>query len=149
MAQTSHHMTSQDLEIHVSTDAGEWTDISGSSAAWSTDGGERETGTEYTAGSVDPLIGVGPMSPGTGTLRFIYTEAANEATDIINGYAENGTRVYLRARPRGSTVGYWQWTSRGHFLKRVTPAVDASSGDILTCEVPWFGTPWADTVQVS
>jgi len=149
MAQTVQHMTSKDLEMHVSTDGGEWTDISGSASSFSPSGGERETGQAYTAGDADPVVGIGPKAPGSGTITIIYTEESNEATDLIDGYYENGTYLYLRARPRGSTVAYWQWRSKGYFVGPTVPVVDSSSGDVLVVEVPWHGTPWTQSAQVS
>jgi len=149
MAQTIRQMTSKDLEVHVSADGGEWTDISGSSAAWSPSGGERETGSAHTAGDADPVVGIGPKGPASGSLRIIYTEETSEAADLIDGYYENGTYMYLRARVKGSTVGDWQWTSKGYFAGPTFPEADASSGDILVVEVPWHGTPWTQSAQVS
>ena len=150
MVQTLHAMTAKDFEIDVSTDASTWVDISGSAASISMEGGERETGSAHTAGDADPLTGIGPKAPGEGTLTVIYTEVATtEAADLVDGYYEAGTRVYLRARPRGTTVGHWQWISRGWFTTPVAPVLDAASGDILVREIGWFGSPWTQSAQVS
>jgi len=149
MTQTVQHMTSKDLEVHVSADGGEWTDVSGTAASWSPAGGERETGFAHTAGDADPVVGIGPKAPASGTLTVVYTEQTNEDADLLDGYYEAGTYMYLRARPRGSTVAYWQWTSKGYFTGPTVPVADASSGDVLTVDVPWHGTPWTQSAQVS
>jgi len=142
-------MTGKDLELHVSTDGGEWTDISGSSCSWEPTGGELETGAEWTAGSRKPVIGVGPAAPGGGTFRIVYTEETGEAADLLNGYYEARTLLYARARPRGSAVNYWQWTDKGYFTSNTFPSIQASSGDILVAEVGWHGAGWDQSAQVS
>jgi len=149
MAQTVHPLTSKDLVVEVSTDGGAWTDISGTAASWSPSGGERETGFAHTAGNADPVVGIGPKAPASGTLTIVYTEVTNEGADLIDGYYEAGTYLYLHARVRGSTVGYWEWTSKGYFTGPTVPVADASSGDVLTVEVPWHGRPWTQSAQVS
>lgn len=149
MAQTTHPLTGIACQAAISTDGSEWTDLSGTTISFEPSGGERETGSQHTMGDADPVVGIGPKASGGGTLTIVYTEESNEATDIIDGYYESGTRVYLRLRPQGDSVGKWQWKSRGYFTIPVIPSLDANSGDILSAGVGWHGTPWTQSAQVS
>ena len=97
------------------------------------------TGSSHVFCEHIPLVGLGKREPLEATVRIIYTEEESEAADLIDGFFTNQTRVYLRWRPAGSAAGNWEWTTRGYFTGPVVPAGDATSADILTVEVPWFG----------
>jgi len=150
MAQTTGHMTGKDLTIQVSTDDSTWTDIGGSSSSVSPDGGARGTGSAHTFATALPLIGIGPKEPVTLTLRMVYTETDSEAVDLVDGYFDNGTLIYLRYRPTGDVgSGGWQFHGHGYFTKPIAPAVDADSSDILSVETEWFGVELEKEAQTS
>ena len=150
MAQTTGHLSAVNATIEVSTDNATWTDISGSANSVSPDGGERMTGEGYTLGSTDTaLIAIGKKQPIALKLRIIYTEETDEAAYLIDGYYDNKTYVYLRYRPKGASVGAWQFVGRGYFTKPVVPPSDSGSADILMVEENWWGVELPITVQSS
>lgn len=145
--QTTGQITSKHSTLEVSSDqvaaysdVGNWIDLSGSVSAFEPTGGASMTGSTHTYGPHHlPLIGIGKREPVEATVRIIYTEEDAEATDLIDGFAENQTLVWLRHRPKGAVAGAWEFVGRGYFTERPKVAPDATSADILLCEVPWFG----------
>lgn len=133
-------MTAQDSTLEVAADCVNYLNISGSSNSFDPGGsGAITTGFVNTFGSLYPAIGLGKFEPVTATVRIIYSEVPNEAADIVDGFLRNKTLHCLRWRPAGSGAGNWQFVGRGYFINPITPAGDATSSDILTVEVTWFG----------
>ena len=55
MAQTTGSVAQSNFKIEVSTNGSAWTDISGQSNTVETDGGEHQTGEQYTADGDVPV----------------------------------------------------------------------------------------------
>lgn len=144
--QTEGHITSKHVTLEVSpdqvsnmADVANWYDISGSSNAVSVGGGEHMTGSTHTFEGHAPLTGIGGKNPITLGLRLIYTEEAEESVDLLKGYCDNQTKIWLRYRPKGAEAGAWQFVGRGHIVGPVIPSTDKTSADIVTVETDWFG----------
>jgi len=143
-------MTSKHATLELSSDdtgnyndVAVWIDISGSANSVEPSGGASMTGAAHTMGEFHlPLIGIGKREPVEATIKSIYTEETGEAVDLIDGFAENQTLVWLRHRPKGPVAGAWEWVGRGYFTERPKVATDAESGDILIVETPWWGREW-------
>ena len=140
MPQTDGQITAKHSTLEVAADCLNYLDISGSSNSFDPGGsGAHMTGSTHTFAEHLPLIGLGKKEPVTATIRIVYTEEDNEAADIIDGFFTNQTLHCLRWRPAGAGAGNWQFIGRGYFITPITPAGDATSGDIITVEVTWFG----------
>lgn len=130
MAQTTGAVSFKDVYIGMSTDGSSWTDISGYSNAVSHSGGERQTGSAYTADGDTAIITRGKRQPITVTVRAVYTEAANQAYDEANDAYEGGTDFYLRWSPKGDDSTELRYTTSAGTVKNpVYPQGDASNGD--------------------
>ena len=143
--QTVGEMTSKHSTLEVSADQVDayadvvnWTHLGGSANSVTPGGGEHMTGSSHTFTGHDPVIGIGKRNPITHTVRIVYTEEESEAADLIDGFYENQTKVWLRHKPGGDD-GHGVFVVRGWFTGRVEPPTDATSGDILLVEVPFFG----------
>lgn len=153
--QTNGQITSKHATLEISGDqvaaygdVTNWVDISGSVNSVEPSGGAHMTGSTNTLGPFhDPLIGIGKKEAVEATIKAVYTEEAGEAVDLITGYALNQQQVWLRHRPKGSASGAWEFVGRGYFTEEPKVATDASSGDIILVEVPWFGKNWTQRVQ--
>lgn len=149
MAQTTGQTNSTDAIVEVSTDGSSWTDISGSAAVVTPDGGDRVTGSANTFTGEYPLVAAGKRQAVRVRIRAIYTEVDNESADLINGYVENKTFTYLRYAPRGRTAGNWQFSGQGYFTRPILPPVDAGSGAVVMIETEWYGAAMAQSVIAS
>jgi len=147
MPQTTGHITSKNVELELSTDGENWTHIDCSSGAVTPSGGVTMTGSTHVFCEHLPLIGAGNIEPTTLGIRLVYTEVENESCDLIDGFRVNQALVWLRYRPKGAESGAWEFTGQGYFITPITPAADATSADILTVDVDWFGVELALGVQ--
>ena len=146
--QTDGHITSKHVTIQLSTDGSVWSvDISGSATMLTPSGGETMTGSSHTFEGDDPIIGIGKHNPVTLGFRFPYTEEEGEACDLVDGFRVNQDPVWVRYRPRGAASGAWEFTGRGYFITPVTPATDATTGDIVGVDVNWFGAAMTRSTQ--
>ena len=88
MAQTSNKYTWCAASVLISTNCSDYTDISGWANSVTWDGFDRMTGEAYTFDGDEPLVGFGPRTPGTVTVRIIFddTTATTPLDDIIDSY---------------------------------------------------------------
>lgn len=136
MAQTTSAETFTDAYIAQSTDGSTWVDISGYSNRVSLSGGERQTGTAYTADGDTAIIKAGKRQPITVTVQALYTETANEAYDESNDAYEGASAYYLRWAPDGNASGNLQYTTSVGIVKNpVYPQGDAASGDPIAIDI--------------
>jgi len=134
MAQTTNQvpMACGKLEISVD-DCVSWTDISGE--AQSISGTEQTvmSGEAYTFSGDTALPGGGKREPMELEVVIVYTEADDEAYQLVrNAFEEAGTcggEICLRWSPRGGSAGHEQLTTGSGQLTSFTyPAMDASAG---------------------
>ena len=137
---TSKHSTFEVSADQVAAydDVVNWTHLGGSVSVLTPGGGDHMTGSAHTFAEHTPLTALGKINPITHTVRIIYTEEESEAADLIDGFFENQTRVWIRYKPFG-TDGSGVFIYRGFFTGPVVPPSDAGSADILTAEIPFFG----------
>ena len=139
MTQTAEQMTSKHSTLEVAADCLNYIDISGSSNKFSPSGGADMTGSTHAFEGSSPMTAIGRKEPHSGTLTVIYTEVDVEAADLLQGFHENQERICVRYRPQGPGAGNWEWIYSVHITEDVTPESDATTGDILIKDVPWFG----------
>lgn len=147
MAQTTGWITGKDLTIEVSTDDSTYTSIGGSSNSVEPGGGASKKGSAHTFGTMPPIVSIGKPEAVDLKLNILYTEVSGEAADLLQGYFENQTAVYLRYRPKGAGTGLWQFKGLGYFYTPVTPKIDSDNANPIAVTINWWGAQLAKTAQ--
>ena len=112
MAQTTAGIPVSGFKVEVSTNGSVWTDISGSAATVTVEGGDNKVGTQFTADGEEAIVvGANKVEPRTVTVRSIYTETSGEAFDKVwTQYDGAEKSIYLRWSPRGGSAGDFQYS---------------------------------------
>jgi hypothetical protein len=144
MAQTTGAMPKSNYKAEVSLNGSSWTDISGNSTTVEVDGGEQQTGEQFTAsGSVPIVIGSNKVSAVTAKVNIIYTETAGEAFQVVWGqYIGASKLIYFRYSPKGGATGDKRYVASNDagsafacpIVTCLPPDVDAGSGDPAMAE---------------
>jgi len=118
--------------------SGEWHKISDNTASVSVDGGEVALGVDYTFGRKHPILTDGKPSEINVTCRVLYTEANDEATELVRAVYERDCSergLCVRWIPRGATAGNKQYTTvSGIVLKPVYPGGEAGEAALTGTE---------------
>ena len=135
MAQTTNAMSGRDCLVEISPDNSVWTDISGWSNMVEPDGGERESEEAHTFDGHIPIITFGKLGGFTVKTKVVYTEEDTDPVEVIRGYYEAGSDVYLRWSPAGGNSGdYMYTTSKGQVVTPTYPGVDSESAAPMAVE---------------
>ena len=103
MAQTTGAEARDGYKIEVSTDATNWTDISGQSNTVTVDGGDQLIGEQNTADGQAPVVtGSNKVESSTVTVSCLYTETSGEAwRKVRDHYIGTDKTIAVRYSPRG------------------------------------------------
>lgn len=138
MAQTTDMVSMSDGDIEVSADNSSWTNISGTAGSVEGTDQKRKTGEAYTLSGDGAVITTGKREPMELKIKVVYSEEDLEGYEIMRGYFEAGTRIYLRYSPKGigATGRKVLTTSNAEgtplacpISEFVYPEIDAESGD--------------------
>lgn len=145
MAQTTTAYTPRNARVALSTDGSSYTDVSGSTTAFSAGDGTRLIGSAHTLEGEGPIIGAGKLDVQTSSFTFLYTETAGEAyITAYNAFIAANSTLYARVDPLGSTTGNYRFTSSKGVLGTM-PAfgeIDAGTGDLMTIEGEFTHGGW-------
>ena len=113
MTQATGGMSFASHYVGFSANGSAWTDVSGYSNSVSVSGGERVTGTAYTADGDTAIIKNGKRQPLTVTVRIVYTETSSQAYDMAKDAYEvaGGGPFYVRWSPGGGDAADLGFTS--------------------------------------
>jgi len=134
MAQTEGGMSWIAAEVHVNAlgTGNAWTDITGQGASVAVSGGERATGEQHTMDGDTPIVKAGRRGSLDLTVRFVYTEEAAEAFEVVRAiYEAEGGDMYVQYTPKG---GYWFKTGHGICTSLLYPGGVAGEGTVLMSE---------------
>jgi len=148
MAQTTGGMSMVINKLEFSTNASDWTDISGSSG--SVDGAEqsRQSGEAYTFSGDTAIVRAGKREPMELGFNIVYTVSTADAWEICRPYFEAGSAVYFRWSPEGGEAGDFQFTSAaGYITSFPYPSGEAGAGDPVM-ESMTFRTPYVTKATV-
>ena len=110
-----------------------WTNITGQGASIGTAGGERATGEQNTMDGDLPIVKSGKRSSRELTCRFVYTETATEAFEIVRAiYEASGGVMYVQYQPQ--PLGNWFKTGKGICTNLMLPGGDAGEGTVIMSE---------------
>jgi hypothetical protein len=101
MSQTTDFLSLTDGDLEIGTDGTTYTNFSGSSNSVDAPSQARMTGDDYTLDGDTAIITSGKREPMDIAVNVIYTENVSEIWDVIRGYFQAGTRIYLRWSPKG------------------------------------------------
>ena len=136
MTQTTGHTTLRNMQVEISSDNTNWTDISGEFNSLDVSGGEITTGEAYTADGDLPLVGIGKIALTEAKLKVIYVETSGSAWNTFFDAYVNGTDVYMRYSPKGGNSGNLRFTSgKGFVTSPVYPKGEVSDGVPTMCEL--------------
>lgn len=133
MTQTTGAFNIRNCKVEVSVNGSSWTDISGSAAGLEAPEQVRVADYQHTLDGDAAIVLPGKLEPTEVTCKFVHTEVASEAAEVLRTAFENdGTGViYFRYTPRGATTGNYIYTA----------CKDA--GTALACPVSSFVYPGA------
>lgn len=144
MAQTTGAMPKSNYKVEVSLNGSSWTDISGNSTTVEIDGGEQQTGEQFTAaGNVPVVIGSNKTSAVKAKVSILYTESAGEAFQVVWAqYISAAKSIYFRYSPKGGASGDKRYVASNDagsafacpIISCLPPDVDAGSGDPAMAE---------------
>ena len=133
-AQTTGGMSWVDAVVFVSADDTTWVDISGQGASVAVSGGERATGEQNTMDGDTPIVKSGKRSSLDLTCRFVYSETAGEAFEVLRvQYETEKGPIYVQYSPV-EPGGFWFTTGLGIMTSLLYPGGDAGSGDVVMSE---------------
>lgn len=112
MAQTTTGIPVSGFKVETSVNGTVWTDISGSAATVTVEGGDNKVGSQFTAdGDEAIVVGANKVEPRTVTVRCVYTETTGEAFALVWAqYDSSDKSIYLRWSPKGGGAGDFQYT---------------------------------------
>ena len=135
MAQTTEGMSWIAAEVFVNAIGVDtaWTNITGQGASIAISGGDRATGEQNTMDGDLPIVKSGKRSSRDLTCRFVYTESATEAFEVIRAiYETAGGLIYVQYRAQ--PLGHWFKTGAGICTNLMLPGGDAGAGDVVMSE---------------
>lgn len=144
MAQTTGATPKSNYKAEVSLNGSSWTDISGNATTVEIDGGEQQTGEQFTAaGNVPVVIGSNKVSAMTAKVSILYTETSGEAFQVVWAqYISTNKKIYFRYSPKGGASGDKRYVASDDagsafacpIISCLPPDVDAGSGDPAMAE---------------
>ena len=103
--QTTGAMTFRAAAVDISTDNSDWTELDCEGAAVAVSGFGRPAPEQHTFCADTPIVKAGKRVKGTVTVRFAYTEAADEAFEVCRAIFETaGGPCYVRYSPGGDST---------------------------------------------
>jgi hypothetical protein len=139
MAQNPNGMSGRNLKLEMSVNGSTWTDISGSANSVKCDGGERQTGEEYTFDGDAAMVTYGKRKPIKVKLKVIYSEGAGDVPETLRLSYENVSGIYFRWSPKGQATGTFLFTcASGQIISNPYPDADAKSADPIALEVDYI-----------
>ena len=137
MAQTTRAMSGRSAYIAWSTGGTTFTDISGWSNSVNVDGGERNTGSAFTADTDTPIVLRGKREPLGVTVRALYTEVSTDPYKRFETAYEGASDFYIRWAPAGNTSGNMQYTTSAGTIKSppYQAVEDVGDGEALVVEM--------------
>ena len=109
--------TMKNCKVEFSADASTWIDISDESNSVTMSGFEIETEATPVFGENKKIQTVGGYGMGTITVRAMYLETTSGAWGLANTAYTNRGDLYVRWSPRGSSTGYYKFTSDAGVVK--------------------------------
>lgn len=144
MAQTTAADNKAGFKVEVSTDASNWTDISGSAATVTPSGGEQLTGEQNTADGAAPVVtGSNKVGSITLTVSCLYTETAGQPWRVVKDRYDGAAKtIAVRYSPRGGAQTERRYVTANDagtaiivpIVNCLPPETDAGSGDPLMFE---------------
>lgn len=135
MAQTTGAISARNVKIEGSANGSSWTDISGFANSISPDGGDRDTGEEYTFDGDVAILTYGKRKSLKLKIKVVYTEGASDPFETVRAAYEGNTAYYIRYSPSGQSTGTFLLTSAaGRVVTPPYPKVEAKAGDTVTLE---------------
>lgn len=137
-SQTTAAINFTDAAIAVSINDGAFEEWCGEANAISMSGGDRDIGEFKTYCGDTPIVLPGKRNKIEITLHVAYTEGAADPFEVARqAYENKGTTFELRWRPRGDTVGNFQYvTDENSFVSSAPyPMGAADSADIVAFDV--------------
>ena len=131
------------------TGGSSFTDASGELVSVTLPDNERGVGSVNTIDGDLPLLAAGKIAAGTMTLRGVYTGASSGLWyDALQSY-QNGTAMYFRWYPAGSSAGRYRFSSGNNAVgsagsstngacfvqSRPVHPVDATAAEVFTYEI--------------
>lgn len=128
MAQTTAAISQSGFKVEVSTDGSSWTDVSGSVATVTVDGGDVAVAVQHTAEGDEALVvSGGKQEPRTITCKAVYTENATEAfVKVWTQYISTDKRIYMRWSPAGGQTGEFRYAAAVGGVAAKVPVVSCS-----------------------
>lgn len=133
MTQTANGMSFVQALVFISPDGSTWTDASGHGASVAESGGDRQIGEQNTFDGVLPIVKGGDRSATDVTVRFVYTEDADEPFDVART-AHEGTDPEFWVQYRAKSGGNWFKTGSGVIGSLRYPQGEAGSGEVILSE---------------
>lgn len=132
MAQTTGAISQAGYKVEVSTNGTSWTDVSGSAATVSPDGGDIKVGSQHTAeGGQAVVVTTNKAEPITLTVKALYTEEAGEAWAVVDAvYRGDDKRLYLRYSPAGGNEGDLRFVTAINGAAAAVPLVSCLPPDV-------------------
>jgi hypothetical protein len=133
MAQTTGGFNVRNCKVEISVNGSVWADISGQAAGLESPEQVRLADFQHTLDGDAAIVLPGKLDPSEVTCKFVHSESATEAADILRtAFENNGTGViYFRYTPKGSTTGNYIYTA------------SSDAGAALPCPVSSFVYPGA------
>lgn len=139
MAQTTSAFASANFKAEVSLDGSSWTDISGVANDVEVNGGDQQTGKQFTASGKYPVVVYSGKNDMT-QVKFsgLYTETAGEGWAIVYArFIGAVPTIFFRYSPQGGATATKRYvtanaadTAAAAVIKTcLPPKVDSGSGD--------------------
>lgn len=133
MAQTTTGMSFVAAYVFCSPDGTTWTDVSGHGASIAQTGGDRMAGEVNTFDGDLPIVKGGKKGSLDLTVRFVYTEDADDPFDVART-AHEGTDPEFWVQYRAKSGGNWFKTGSGIITKLDYPQGEAGDGAVVMSE---------------
>jgi hypothetical protein len=148
MTQTTGAMSWENAKVEIATDAAfaYKTDISGSTNKVDTSGGDIETVTAYTHGTMSPLVAYGAAGEITVDVSTYYTEVSTEAFLKADTLYRAGTDCWLRITPDGVAGTYRFVSSVGRIVGPPLINGEAGKADFVTTSFKFVCSTLTPTV---
>lgn len=123
-------------DVDVSADGENWTVLDGHGTSIAVDTGARSTGEDNTFEGETPILGAGKLASTSLTVRFIYTEAADEPFEVCRAIFETEKGpCWVRYWPGGRANGQFIFeTGLGIMTTLMYPQGEASAAETIKSE---------------
>lgn len=135
---TTAHMTFRKAAVDVSADNSDWTELDSEGAAVAVTGYGRTAISEHVFDADVPLdTKPGKRQEGSVAVRFMYTEEAAEAFELVRAiYEADGGVAYLRYSPSGDSTAdaaepFRFSTGKGVMSEFVYPQGEANATELI------------------